>query len=47
MVIHRLVGDIREYLLIAPKWKLSKTRIIQLVEKRLIAEKQFQGSQYS
>ena len=47
MVIHRLVGDIREDLLIAPKWKLPKTRIIQLVEERMKKENRFQGMAYS
>ena len=34
-VIHRLVGDIRTGLLIAPKWNRPKTRILQEVETRL------------
>jgi uncharacterized protein len=42
--VHRLVGDIRDDLLIAPKWKLPKTRIIQMVDERLNEEKIFQGS---
>ena len=42
--IHRLVGDIKDDLLIAPRWQLTKTRIIQMVEKRLKEEKKYQGS---
>ncbi len=41
--VHRLVGDIRQDLLIAPQWEIPKTRIIQLVEQRLKAEHKFQG----
>jgi radical SAM protein (TIGR01212 family) len=41
--VHRLVGDIHENLLIAPKWKLPKTRIIQMVEERLRKEGKYQG----
>ncbi|MFZ5516848.1 MAG: TIGR01212 family radical SAM protein [Candidatus Zhuqueibacterota bacterium] len=41
--VHRLVGDIRQDLLIAPLWEIPKARIIQLVEQRMKAEKKFQG----
>jgi len=33
--VHRLVGDIKQDLLIAPIWKLQKTRVMQLVEEKL------------
>ena len=35
IVVHRLVGDIRNDLLIAPRWVLPKARVIQLVEQGL------------
>lgn len=41
--VHRLVGDIRQDLLIDPQWEIPKARVIQLVEQRLIAEKKYQG----
>jgi len=41
--VHRLVGDIKKNLLIAPIWKLPKTRVIQLVEEKLKQEGRFQG----
>ena len=41
--VHRLVGDIRDDLLIAPKWNLSKTRIIQIVDERMKKEGKYQG----
>ena len=41
--VHRLVGDIRQDLLIAPLWKTPKTRIIQLIEQGLKAENEYQG----
>ena len=45
--IHRLVGDIRDDMLIAPKWNLTKTQIIQLVEKGLKITGMYQGCLYS
>ena len=44
IVIHRLVGDIRDDLLVAPRWKLAKTRVLQLFEERLEKEGLFQGN---
>lgn len=42
--IHRLVGDIRDDLLIAPRWKLPKTTIIQRIESGLREAGKYQGS---
>ena len=41
--IHRLVGDIKNDLLIAPRWFSPKTKIIQMVEQRLNQEGKYQG----
>ena len=41
--IHRLVGDIKNDLLIAPQWSSPKTKIIQMVEQRLNQEGKYQG----
>lgn len=43
ITVHRLVGDIKENLLIAPRWRLAKTIIIQLIEQGLKNENKFQG----
>lgn len=43
ITVHRLVGDIRQELLIAPKWQLPKTRVIQLIEAGLKEENKYQG----
>jgi radical SAM protein (TIGR01212 family) len=44
IVVHRLVGDIRDDLLIAPRWKLPKARVIQMVEQRLLEAGMHQGA---
>ncbi len=41
--IHRLAGDTRDDLLIAPRWKLTKTTIIQRVESGLRETGKYQG----
>jgi len=43
IVVHRLIGDIRSDLLIAPRWTIPKTQIIQLLEQRLKDEGIYQG----
>lgn len=43
MVIHRLFGDIHDSLLIAPKWKTPKSRMIQNFRKALEDADLFQG----
>ncbi len=43
ITVHRLIGDIKHHLLIAPKWHLPKTRVIQLIEERMKSEGKFQG----
>ena len=43
ITIHRLIGDIRDDLLIAPRWNLPKTRIVQLIEGRLVEKQNYQG----
>jgi len=43
ITVHRLVGDIRKDLLIAPRWQLPKTRVIQMIEAKLRSEGKFQG----
>jgi radical SAM protein (TIGR01212 family) len=43
ITIHRLVGDIKDELLIAPKWSLPKTRVIQLIEQGLRKKDKYQG----
>jgi len=43
ITVHRLVGDIKSDLLIAPQWRLPKTQIIQLVEDHLKKTGTFQG----
>ncbi len=44
VVVHRLVGDIRDDLLIAPRWDIPKGRVIQLVEQEMFAKDLKQGS---
>jgi len=45
--VHRLIGDIQDDLLIAPRWTLPKTQVIQLIEKRLRDMNTFQGKAYT
>ena len=45
--VHRLVGDIKPELLIAPKWKLPKTRVIQLVAEKMKKQGKFQGAYFN
>ena len=42
--VHRLVGETKDDLLIAPRWQISKTQIIQKVEEQLRQEEKHQGS---
>ncbi|MBN2008824.1 TIGR01212 family radical SAM protein [candidate division KSB1 bacterium] len=44
VVVHRLVGDIRDDLLIAPRWEQPKTQVIQRVEKLMEEKGVWQGS---
>ena len=46
IVVHRLVGDIRNELLIAPRWTRSKAEILNLVDKELIRRGSCQGTHY-
>ncbi len=46
IVIHRLVGDIRDDLLIAPRWEVPKVRVIQIVEEMLRTKGLKQGSRW-
>jgi radical SAM protein (TIGR01212 family) len=41
--VHRLVGEIRRNLLVAPRWEMPKTRIIQKVTRELEERGWFQG----
>jgi len=41
--VHRLVGDIRQDLLIAPIWDIPKSQVIQRVEQQMKSESRFQG----
>jgi len=43
ITVHRLVGDIKQNLLIAPQWHMTKTGVIQLIEDRLKREDKIQG----
>ncbi|HHS12296.1 MAG TPA: TIGR01212 family radical SAM protein [bacterium] len=43
LIIHRLAGDIRDDLLVAPRWTMPKTRIIQEVERCLADRRLAQG----
>lgn len=43
ITVHRLVGDIRSDLLIAPQWRIPKTQIIQRLENELKNAGKFQG----
>ncbi len=43
ITVHRLVGDIRSDLLIAPRWRLPKTQVIQILENELKKAGKFQG----
>lgn len=43
ITVHRLVGNIKHNLLIAPQWYLPKTRVIQMIEERMKNEGKFQG----
>ena len=41
--IHRLIGDIKNDLLLAPQWLSPKTKIIQMIEARLNEAGEYQG----
>ena len=43
IVIHRLIGDIRPDLLIAPRWDLSKTQILEKINQELKQRNTCQG----
>lgn len=43
IVIHRLVGDIRDQLLVAPRWALSKAEIFSRIDKELEYRGSYQG----
>ena len=43
ITVHRLVGDIKPELLIAPKWRIPKTRVLQMIEEKLRKENSYQG----
>jgi len=43
ITVHRLVGDIKQNLLIAPQWHLPKTRVIQLIEAEIKKQDMYQG----
>lgn len=45
IMVHRLVGDIKDDLLIAPRWRLPKTAIIQLIHQRLQERGTWQGKE--
>ncbi len=46
MVIHRLIGDIRDDLLVAPRWTISKGEIISCIDKELKRRDCYQGIGY-
>jgi len=46
VTIHRLIGDIRDQLLVAPRWILSKAQIITSIDKELEKRGSFQGICY-
>ena len=41
--VHRLIGDVRNDLLIAPHWTMPKTKILQIIEKELEKRGTYQG----
>jgi radical SAM protein (TIGR01212 family) len=43
IAVHRLVGDIKPELLIAPQWHIPKTRVLQMIEEKLRKENRYQG----
>ncbi|MBN1155278.1 TIGR01212 family radical SAM protein [candidate division KSB1 bacterium] len=45
ITVHRLVGDIRDDLLIAPRWHLPKTKVLQLIHDELQNRMTWQGKE--
>lgn len=46
IIIHRLVGDCPESLLIAPKWNLSKSQMLKLIDDEMIKSGSRQGKKF-
>ena len=47
MTVHRITGDCPDGLLVAPEWNKDKSKVIDLIRKRLGSENLHQGSMYS
>jgi len=47
MVIHRLTGELSGDYLIAPKWNVSKSAIIRMIEEELTKRGTYQGKKYT
>jgi radical SAM superfamily enzyme len=47
IVIQRLTGELSGELLIAPKWNVSKSAIIRMIEEELTKRNSYQGKKYS
>lgn len=41
--VHRLVGNVKDDLLLAPRWRLIKARVAQMVVQRMVVKQKFQG----
>lgn len=46
IVVHRLVGDIQENLLIAPRWNILKPKLIQMLYQKMQTEGLYQGKYF-
>ncbi|MDY6853692.1 MAG: TIGR01212 family radical SAM protein [Thermodesulfobacteriota bacterium] len=46
MIVHRLIGDVYDELLVAPRWELSKTEILSLIDKEMERRGTYQGARY-
>ena len=46
MIVHRLIGDVYDELLVAPHWELSKAEILSLIDKEMERRGTYQGSRY-
>ena len=47
MTVHRITGDCPDGLLVAPEWNKDKSKVIDLIRKRLESKNLHQGSLYS
>jgi radical SAM protein (TIGR01212 family) len=46
IIVHRLLGDVYDKLLLAPRWELSKAEILSLIDKEMERRDTYQGTRY-